>query len=197
MKVVFLDRDGVINEFPGNGNYVTKVKDFRFLPRSLQAIRSLTEQDYKIFVVSNQAGVGKGVYSQNKLNRITRFMLQRVERNEGKIRKVFYCTHKSDHGCDCRKPGIGSIKKAFQLMKRPIALAKHSFFIGDTESDIQAGLKAGCQTIFVLSGREDKSMMKKWSIKPHFVAQDLWEATHIILNPKAFSARNLTSARDN
>ena len=63
MKVVFLDRDGVINEFPGNGNYVTKLKDFHFLPGTLEALRTLTEENYTIFVISNQAGVGKGVYT--------------------------------------------------------------------------------------------------------------------------------------
>ena len=99
-KVIFLDRDGVINEFPGHGNYVTKVKDFHFVPGSLEAIRKLTEEGYAMFVISNQAGVGKGVYSQNKLDRITRYMLKKVNKKDGKIQKVFYCTHRSDRGCD-------------------------------------------------------------------------------------------------
>ena len=70
MKVVFLDRDGVINEFPGNGSYVTKVKDFHFIPGAVEAIHELTQSGHKIFVISNQAGVGKGVYSFDKLKRI-------------------------------------------------------------------------------------------------------------------------------
>ena len=63
MNVVFLDRDGVINQFPGNGNYVTKVKEFHFIPGSLDAIRELTEMGYTIFIISNQAGVGKGLFT--------------------------------------------------------------------------------------------------------------------------------------
>ena len=106
MKVVFLDRDGVINEFPGNGNYVTRLKDFRFIPGSLEALRLLTQEGYAIFVISNQAGVSKGVYTQNKLNHITRNMLRDVRRAGARIEKVFYCTHRSDAGCDCRKPAL-------------------------------------------------------------------------------------------
>ncbi len=179
-KIVFLDRDGVINEFPGNGNYVTKVKDFLFVPGSLKAIRRLTEDGYSIFVVSNQAGVGKGIYSQNKLTRINRFMLKGVSREKGKIKKVFYCTHRSNDGCGCRKPGIGSIRKAFQIMKTSMREAPGSFFVGDTESDILAGRNAGCQTIFVLSGRETRQSIRKWPVKPDYIAKNLWEATNII-----------------
>ena len=104
MKVVFLDRDGVINKFPGLGDYVTKVKNFHFLPGSLKAIRLLTEKGYSIFVVSNQAGVTRGIYSQKKLDQINTYMLKHVNRVGGKIRKTFYCIHTPNQNCDCRKP---------------------------------------------------------------------------------------------
>src|SRR5436853_2749383 len=103
MKIVFLDRDGVINEFPGNGNYVTKLKDFHFIPGSLDALHILAQHRFSVFVVSNQAGVSKGIYSREKLNQITRKMLLGVRKKGGRIRKVFYCTHRSDAGCECRK----------------------------------------------------------------------------------------------
>ena len=180
MKLVFLDRDGVINKFPGNGNYVTKVKDFHFLPGVFEALNGLTEQGFKIFVISNQAGVGKGIYSRLKLQQITRKMLTEIRKRGGKIQKVFYCTHRSDYGCDCRKPGIGSVRRALGLMNKKIHLAKKAFFVGDTESDILAGHNAGCKTIFVLSGREDRRHMRSWDVKPDYVAQDLLNATHII-----------------
>ena len=76
MKVIFLDRDGGINAFPGHGNYVTRVKDFRFLPGALKALKLLTDLGYVIFVVSNQAGVGRGVYNKDKLRRINNKMLK-------------------------------------------------------------------------------------------------------------------------
>ena len=188
MKLVFLDRDGVINEFPGNGNYVTKLKEFHFIPKSLDALRLLTTEGYSIFVISNQAGVGKGVYSKQKLNHITRRMLVEVKRVGGKIKKVFYCTHKSSEGCDCRKPGIGLLRRALESMNKSIHAAKHAFFVGDTEVDILAGHNAGCKTIFVLSGREDYRHMRGWKVRPDYVAQDLWEAAMIIQQENALLA---------
>lgn len=180
MKVIFLDRDGVINEFPGNGNYVTKVKDFHFLPRACEAIRKMTEKGYLIFVVSNQAGVRKGVFTEAKLNRITNHMLKQIKKEKGEIKKVFYCTHRSDHGCDCRKPEIGLIRKALQSVKKPVGFAKKTFFVGDTEIDILAGHKAGCKTIFVLSGRENRRKLRRWRVQPDFIAKDLFAAVKII-----------------
>lgn len=181
MKVVFLDRDGVINEFPGNGNYVTKVKDLHFIPRALEAIRILTEARYKIFVISNQAGVGKGVYSKDKLRRITRKMHQEVGKAGGAITGVYYCIHKPDAGCSCRKPGIGSICKALRSIDKSILSAKNAYFVGDTKADIETGYNAGCKTIFVLSGRENRRYMRSWLIKPDYIVRDLYEATKVIL----------------
>ncbi len=98
----------------------------------------------------------------------------------GKIKKVFYCTHFSHAGCECRKPEIGAIREAFESSNKTLQLAQKAFFVGDTESDILTGHNAGCTTIFVLSGREDRRHMRGWKIKPDYVARDLLEATDII-----------------
>ncbi len=177
---MFLDRDGVINEFPGNGNYVTKIKDFHFIPGALEGIRALTESGYKTFVISNQAGVGKGVYSMGKLKRIDRHMVKNVVRVGGKITKSFYCTHRSDAGCDCRKPGIGLLRKALKSLNKTIAHAQEAFFVGDTEGDIKTGHNAGCRTIFVLCGRENRRYMRKWEVKPDHIVKDLKAAVELI-----------------
>ena len=179
-KIVFLDRDGVINEFPGNGNYVTRVKNFHFIPGALDGIRRLTKEGFTLFVVSNQAGVGKGIYSRDKLNRITRNMLAAVRKKGGKIKKVFYCIHRTDHECDCRKPEIGSLVRAMKALNKSMRHIEHAFFIGDTKVDIQTGQNAGCKTIFVLSGRDQRRDIKKWPVKPDFVAKDLLAAVKII-----------------
>ena len=189
MKIVFLDRDGVINQFPGNGKYVTKLKEFRFVPGALDALRILTKEGYSIFVISNQAGVAKGIYSKQKLEHITRNMLANIRATGARIKKVFYCTHFSHSGCDCRKPEIGSIRKALESMNKTIRSAQKAFLVGDTESDILAGHNAGCTTIFVLSGREDRRHMRGWLIKPDYIATDLLEATDII------NERNLARSR--
>ena len=184
LKVVFLDRDGVINEFPGHGNYVTKVKDFRFVPGALEALRCLTQEGYVILVVSNQAGVMKGIYSKNKLNRITRHMLKTVTRHKGRIKRVFYCIHRSEDGCGCRKPEIGLIKKALGSIRKTLRHAPKTFFVGDTDSDVLAGHNAGCKTIFVLSGRETRKSVRRWRIQPDFIAKDLLQASRIIVSSR-------------
>src|SRR5438128_83985 len=112
MKVVFLDRDGVINKYLGNGAYETRGKDFHFISGCSEATRELTNREQKIFIISNQAGVGKGVYSLDKIKKIDAKMIKDVKQSGGLVRKSFYCTHTSDAGCDCRKPGIGLLKKA-------------------------------------------------------------------------------------
>jgi len=190
MKVIFLDRDGTINEFPGNGSYVTRVKDFHFIPGSLDALRELTQSGHKIFVISNQAGVGKGVYSLDKLRRIDAHMIKGVEKAGGKIRKSFYCTHRSDAGCDCRKPGIGMLKKALKSLNKTITHAQKAFFVGDTESDIKTGHNAGCKTIFVLSGHHDRRAMRQWLVKPDYVVQNLKAAAKIIQDENPSHSRN-------
>ena len=185
MKIAFLDRDGVINKFPGNGNYVTKVKDFHFLPGSLDAIRDLTEAGFTIFVISNQAGVGKGVFSKDKLKRITNKMLKGVKASGGKIKKVYYCPCRSDAGCDCRKPGIGNIKRALKSINKNLSATKNAYFVGDTVTDMAAGRNAGCKTIFVLSGRSKAARLKEKKIKATYIAKNLKAASKIMIKGKA------------
>lgn len=181
MKIVFLDRDGVINEFPGNGRYVTTCRDFHFIPGSLKAIRNLTDEGYTIFVISNQAGVGKGLFTKRKLDQITRKMIRDVQRAGGKIRKVYYSVLRSDEGCPMRKPNIGSIKQAMRSLNKDMRTARNAFFVGDTEIDIQTGKNIGCKTIFVLSGREDVLYMRRWDdVTPDFIVRDLLEASKLI-----------------
>ena len=85
MKVIFLDRDGVINKYPGDKRYVTSLRGFKILKGSLAALKKLTEADYKIFVISNQAGVAKKLYSKKTLDQMTQYMLKEVEKAGGKI----------------------------------------------------------------------------------------------------------------
>lgn len=181
VKLVFLDRDGVINEFPGNGRYVTKAKDFHFIPGALEGIRQLTEAGYTIFVVSNQAGVGKGLFTKAKLDLITKKMLKTVRESGGRIKKVFYSIKKSNAGCPMRKPQIGAVIKAMEILGKDLRTAKNAYFIGDTEVDIQTGKNIGCKTIFVLSGREDVLYMRRWDdVEPDYIVRDLLEASKLI-----------------
>jgi D-glycero-D-manno-heptose 1,7-bisphosphate phosphatase len=178
MKVVFLDRDGVINKSPGDKLYVTSLGSFRFLPRSKKAISLLSKNGFKIFVVSNQAGVGDGAYNQETLDSITIKMLNDIKKDGGRIDKVYYCTHRKDTDCSCHKPKPGMLKQAAKEFKFNL---KKAYFIGDSIIDVLTAQTAGCKSILVLTGKEKLTNQKDWEAKPDFVFKDLFEAAKFLI----------------
>jgi D-glycero-D-manno-heptose 1,7-bisphosphate phosphatase len=181
MRVAFLDRDGVINKYPGDKAYVTSLRKFKFLPGAKKAIALLSRGGYKIFVASNQAGVGRGIYSQKTLDKITSFMLLEVKKAGGHIDKVYYCTHHKKAGCSCRKPRPGMLKKAKREFKINL---KNAYFIGDTIRDVLAAKNAGCKSILVFSGKEKLRNKLKWEVAPDFTFKDLYSAAKHLLKVK-------------
>lgn len=181
MKIIFLDRDGVINKYPGDKNYVTTLKGFRFLPKSKAAIAKLYRKGFKLVIASNQAGVGKGIFTKKALDMITAKMLKGIRKAGGDIHEVSYCTHRPQDGCFCRKPRPGMIKTAHKKYRMNI---KDSFFIGDTIRDVNTAKAAGCKSILVLSGKEKLSNRKNWGSKPDHVFKNLYQAAQFILKEK-------------
>ena len=177
MKVIFLDRDGVINRYPGDRLYVTSLQKFKFLPHAKEAIALLCQDGYKVFIASNQAGVGKGTYSQKTLDQITVKMLNAIHQANGRIEKVYYCTHRKEAKCACRKPKPGLLKKASGDFKFNL---KKAYFIGDTIRDVLTAKAAGCKSILVLSGREKISHQACWEAKPDFIFKDLLKAAKFL-----------------
>jgi D-glycero-D-manno-heptose 1,7-bisphosphate phosphatase len=144
-RTVLLDRDGVINRRIVNG-YVTRWKDFAFLPRALAALRLLTENGYTVLVVSNQSCVGRGLLSWQELQAITRHMLLEVALAGGAIGKVYYCVHTPGDACGCRKPQPGLLLHA---MEEHQAWPAQIHMVGDSESDMEAAARAGCRSLLV------------------------------------------------
>ncbi|MFA4989779.1 MAG: D-glycero-beta-D-manno-heptose 1,7-bisphosphate 7-phosphatase [Candidatus Omnitrophota bacterium] len=187
-KAIFLDRDGVINRYPGDKLYVTSLKKFYFLPGAKEAIAQLTRAGFKIFIASNQAGVGRGIYARRTLEAITRKMLLEIEKGGGKISKVYYCLHRRDAGCSCRKPRPGLLKKAAQEFKFNL---KNSCFVGDTLRDVLTARAAGCKSVLVLCGKEKLANRKNWEASPDFVFQNLKAAaSFLIQNQGRFSTQS-------
>jgi D-glycero-D-manno-heptose 1,7-bisphosphate phosphatase len=181
MKVIFLDRDGVINKYPGEKKYITAWKDFRFLPGAKKAIVNLYKNNFELFVISNQAGVGKGIFAQKTLDIITKNMLRKIGESGGKIAGVYYCIHSPEMNCSCRKPRAGLIYRARRKANKRINL-KDTFFIGDTIRDVHTARAAGCKSILVLSGKEKLSNRKNWETQPDFIFKDLFKAAEFIIN---------------
>ncbi len=175
MKIIFLDRDGVINKDPGFGGYITSWEEFKFLPGAVEAIRKLNQAGFEIIIISNQAGVAKGLYSMEDLNEITENMLREIKKTGGRIRSVYYCPHRDEDNCDCRKPKTGLL---FQASKGLEIDFTQTFFVGDNRRDILAAKAVGCQSIFVLSGN---TRLEDLDIEPNFIARDLLEAVNNIV----------------
>ena len=181
MRAIFLDRDGVINKYPGDGKYVTSWKEFHFLLRARPAVAKLNKNNFRLFIISNQAGVGKGIYLKKDLDLITKNMLKDIVSSGGKIDAVYYGTHRKEEHCPCRKPKAGLIKLALKKHRLDI---KNSFFIGDTIRDVITAKAAGCKSILIFSGKEKPYNRKNWKYKPDFVFKDLWDAAKFITGNK-------------
>ncbi len=180
-KMVFLDRDGVINKNPLRSDYIKKPSEFEFLPNSRKAVKMLNNAGFDIAVISNQAGIGKGLFSKNELKKIDERMLKGIKVSKGKINGTYYCIHRPDANCNCRKPKTGLIKKAVGKNKIDF---KNSFFVGDTERDVVAGSSSGLKTITVLSGYNKNKDIKRWKKQPDYVAKDLYDAVKKIVLQK-------------
>lgn len=145
-KVLFLDRDGVINKRPPQADYIKTWDEFEFLPGSAEAIKILNSLGYKIYVISNQPGIARGVMTENDLKIIHKKMQQELKKLGAKIDGIYYCPHGWNDGCDCRKPKPGLLYKASR--DHFIDLTK-TILIGDDKRDKDAGDIAGCKTILV------------------------------------------------
>ncbi len=180
-KVIFIDRDGVINRDPGGWtkySYITKWDEFFFIDGSIEALKRLKEAGYRICLISNQGGISKGYFTQSDLDKVNEKMLAKIEEGGGKINELYYCPHHDKDNCECRKPKTGLIEQA--LKKSDVDL-KNTFIIGDSIRDIEAGKRMGMKTIFVLSGKTPASETKSWTIQADCIKKDLLEAVEWIL----------------
>jgi len=181
MKYLFIDRDGVINKDPGGWtktDYVTDWKDFHFIPGTLQALKILKDKGIKVIVASNQGGVNRGLYTKAELSKVNSIMLKEIEKAGGAIEEVFYCIHTDEDNCECRKPKPGMLETA---AKKYGIDPKTTYFIGDAPKDISAGLRIGCKTILVLSGKSSRKDIESWEDKPDHVFENLLEAVEWLI----------------
>jgi histidinol-phosphate phosphatase family protein len=147
-RAVFLDRDGVINRKAAEGGYVTRWEDFHFLLGVAEAIKSLHRAGWSVIVISNQRCVAKGLLTVAELEAIHQKMLEELARSGAKLDGIYYCPHDEEPPCSCRKPSPGMLLTAAQ--EHQIDLTS-SWLVGDSESDIEAGKRAGCRTVRIVA----------------------------------------------
>jgi D-glycero-D-manno-heptose 1,7-bisphosphate phosphatase len=143
---VILDRDGVLNKRPPQAHYVRTWEEFEWLPGALEALRLFARAGYTVIVVSNQAGIGRGILTETDLRTIHERMKADVEHAGGHIEAVYYCPHDWDAGCECRKPKPGML---FQAQRELSLDLTRTPFIGDDERDAEAADAAGCPSALV------------------------------------------------
>ena len=141
-KAVFLDRDGVINQKPKEGEYITSWNDFHILPGVADGIALLNKAGYMVLVVTNQRCVAKGLLSVTDLEKIHEQMSQTLSRAGAKLDGIYYCPHDYEPSCNCRKPAPGMLLAAAQVHGLDLG---SSWMVGDSEIDMQAGKSAGAR----------------------------------------------------
>ena len=149
---LFLDRDGVIIE--NRANYVRSWADVEIYPQALDALTLLKDSPYKIIMVTNQSGVGQGLFSLEAAQQINEQLVGVIEAANGRIDATYLCPHAPWTGCPCRKPQPGMLLQAAQEHNLDLS---HSIMIGDALTDLEAGLSAGvAQTILLRTGRGEE-----------------------------------------
>lgn len=149
-KVLFLDRDGVIN-CKLEGDYVKKWDEFCFLPGVFEAIRAIKEKGYIVIIVTNQRGIARGFMTEKDLEEVHQRMIEELERHGAQVDDIFYCPHDLSDNCDCRKPQPGMLIQAQKKWNIDFA---QSYIIGDSDCDIEAGRRVGCGGILTTDLRE-------------------------------------------
>ena len=145
-KVMFLDRDGILNERPSQGTYITAPEQLRIIPRNAEALATLARQGIRLIVISNQAGVGRGVMTMEQVDAVNDALQERLSKYGVTLERIYTCPHGWDEGCVCRKPQPGMLHTAADDLG---IFLPRVIFVGDDVRDVEAGNAAGAQTIYI------------------------------------------------
>lgn len=148
MPLVILDRDGVINE--DSADFIKSVAEWIPIPGSIDAIAHLSRAGFTVVVATNQSGLGRGLFTVDDLNAMHQRLNTLVEEAGGKLAGIYYCPHRPDEGCVCRKPAPGLLDAIACELEVEL---KGAVTVGDSLRDLQAGLARGCEPILVRTGK--------------------------------------------
>ena len=170
-KAVFIDRDGTLIE---EVNFLHRVEDLRYFSFTDESVRLLKENGFLVVLVTNQSGIGRGIYTVEDMNSVH----EQIQTDlTAKLDAIYFCPHLPDGDCECRKPRLGMIRAA--LADLPIDL-EDSWMIGDKNLDVELGLNAGIKPIMVMTGYGEKHF-PELERPPFAVADNLLEAVKIVL----------------
>lgn len=173
-KAIFLDRDGVVNIFPGADKFVVQWSDFKFMSGLREQLRRLREREFFIALITNQSGVGRGLMTLDALHDIHARMQSELDAEA--FDAIYFCPHHPDDACLCRKPSPEMIERACREHNLDSA---QSWMIGDSGRDIEMGRAAGCKTILCREHLPEPGKLKPHH-RPDFMFQSLKEAVDFI-----------------
>lgn len=177
MKLIILDRDGVINF--DSDDYIKSPNEWVPIPGSLEAIARLKRARYQVVIATNQSGVARGLFDMDVLNTIHMKMIQAIRQRGAELDGIFLCPHGPDDGCDCRKPEAGLFEQIAERLKVNLSGV---YAVGDSERDILAARKAGAQPVLVLTGKGEKTQKTSKHITGVPVFDNLAEFTDDLLD---------------
>ena len=152
-RFIALDRDGVINE--DSDQYIKKPSEWQPIPGSIDGIAKLTQAGFRIAVVSNQSGLGRGLFDLSALNAIHNRLRDCLAMSGGRVEMILFCPHAPWEKCACRKPLAGLLDELSRRLGIPLAGLP---FVGDSITDIEAGRQVGMDPILVRSGKGQKTL---------------------------------------
>lgn len=153
MKLIILDRDGVINF--DSAQFIKSPDEWKPIPGSLEAIARLTHEGWRVVVATNQSGLARGLFEMATLNAIHAKMHRAVAQAGGRIEAVFYCPHAADMACNCRKPRPGLFDEIAARYGRDLAGVPA---VGDSLRDLQAAASVGARPLLVRTGKGEKTL---------------------------------------
>lgn len=179
-NVVFLDRDGVINQ--DSPQYIKSWSEFEFIPGSLEALAALNRSGFEVIIITNQSAVNRGLISENDLERMHYQLQVVVQSRGGRILDIFYCPHLPGERCSCRKPHPGMIEQASRKYGLDL---QTTTLVGDSTRDIECARNAGCgKALLVRTGNGDAALgeLKAKGIAIDFIARNLDDAARWIIH---------------
>ncbi len=179
MKLVILDRDGVINE--DRDDFVKNTLEWVPIEHSLEAIANLTQSGWRIVVATNQSGIARGLFDVHALNAMHEKMHRLVNQAGGRIDAVVFCPHLADDKCECRKPEPGMV---IELAERFNARLEGLPMVGDSLRDLQSVYAAGGQPILVKTGKGEATLAKGGLPEGTLVFNDLFDAAEYLIESR-------------
>ena len=192
-RVVFLDRDGVINR--NSPDYIKSWEEFEFFPKSIEAIRLLNLNGFTTIIITNQSVINRNMVSKEGLEYIHALMKKAVQSGGGEIKDIFYCPHTPEDGCDCRKPEPGLI---YQAQKKYRIDLPTSIMVGDNAKDIECARRAGCGLSILIKSdniANTEKILSEKKISPDYTASDLYDAAIWIIKHEARSRKSEVGSR--